>query len=793
MANLSNINNKFLVTTTGEVLIGQTSNNGNRLQITGADGASYIYLKTDVATTGGRIGFNGDDLRVFNQQASGELNLGTAGTTKLTISSTGNVGIGAAPLQGKLDILNNGDYDAHTGHGLAINSSASNAFTSMYMGADDSIDAAYIQSAGRNTSFTSKKLLLNPNGGNVGIGETNPAHKLSIKATDDTRGILVNNTLATSYAEIALKASREFRVGTGGSTSATDARDRWYVYDATASTHRLTLDSSGNFGIGTTSPSARLEVYGTDGSRTHFNEGLRVTRETVPTQYGMVNYNGGALNMIAVNTAGTGSVTKFMRSGNGTSLVTSMVIDNDGNVGIGTTGPGAKLVISGGGGAISDNGFQINSGYGHSGTGVLEINPSATSHIPLSILSKNGQTANLVNVTSFGGTAGNLFSIASSGNVGIGTTTPSARLSLGDQTGQSFYVYEASGASNVKAGLGVDMSGSSRELSIFCSSSTGFSNGNISFGYRLESNSAYQERMRLTSGGNLGIGTTAPSEKLTVDAQSADGVTTTIASFHSNEGESGDTAIQLAVRRSDSLGSDRKTFLNATGAGNFEIQRSGSTKVTISGAGDVGIGTTTPARLLQLGNVNGARSQGIGLGDVGNNLRGIISCDTGTNDLILASTTSVRFFAGSTFGTIAQLPTNERMCILSGGNVGIGVTSPWVTFAVTGTTASNSPSITKVSSSTTAWTSILTFSTGRAYSVLLSTSENAFSQMWRVSGSVNQQTCYYTMLGDSGHPHSKDAEFRMSGTTLQYKNINYTTARYLDLFDVVQSSGSFTY
>ena len=96
MANLSNINNKFLVTTTGEVLIGQTANNGNRLQITGADGASYIYLKTDVATTGGRIGFNADNLRVFNQQASGELNLGTAGTTRLTINSAGVVTVGAA-------------------------------------------------------------------------------------------------------------------------------------------------------------------------------------------------------------------------------------------------------------------------------------------------------------------------------------------------------------------------------------------------------------------------------------------------------------------------------------------------------------------------------------------------------------------------------------------------------------------------------------------------------------------------------------------------------------------------
>ena len=91
MANLSNINNKFLVTTTGEVLIGQTANNGNRLQITGADGASYIYLKTDVATTGGRIGFNSDDLRVFNQQAGGDLSFGTVGTERMKIDQFGQI------------------------------------------------------------------------------------------------------------------------------------------------------------------------------------------------------------------------------------------------------------------------------------------------------------------------------------------------------------------------------------------------------------------------------------------------------------------------------------------------------------------------------------------------------------------------------------------------------------------------------------------------------------------------------------------------------------------------------
>ena len=200
-------------------------------------------------------------------------------------------------------------------------------------------------------------------------------------------------------------------------------------------------------------------------------------------------------------------------------------------------------------------------------------------------------------------TGGNteIMRITSAGNVGIGTAGyAQKRLDVSGPTGAQVLITGDSDDVGTTAGImfrseASEENGLARvKGGIFFERIAGsFGNGKLKFAVNGSVNNntvaVTDVAMTIDNNKNVGIGTTSPSEKLTVDAQSADGVTTTIASFHSNEGESGDTAIQLAVRRSDSLGSDRKTFLNATGAGNFEIQRSGSTKVTISGTGDVGI------------------------------------------------------------------------------------------------------------------------------------------------------------------------------------------------------------
>jgi hypothetical protein len=119
------------------------------------------------------------------------------------------------------------------------------------------------------------------------------------------------------------------------------------------------------------------------------------------------------------------------------------------------------------------------------------------------------------------------------GNVGIGTTTPRAILSLGASgSGKKLMVYD-NPATNVQAGFGIDMSNTGgRELTVFHPTNDGV-NGIISFGKILESTGAYSENMRITGAGNVGIGTTNPgSFKLAVEGKiAARGVKVTNAAF----------------------------------------------------------------------------------------------------------------------------------------------------------------------------------------------------------------------------------------------------------------------
>ena len=172
------------------------------------------------------------------------------------------------------------------------------------------------------------------------------------------------------------------------------------------------------------------------------------------------------------------------------------------------------------------------------------------------------------------------------------------------------------------------------------------------------------EKMRITAGGNVGIGTTAPNYPLSFGSALAN---TKLAIW---DGGAGGTAFGLGVQNNQfrfhvNQPSDRFSFLN--GAAGTEI-------VTILGSGNVGIGTTAPSYNLHVNNQLGVGVAGSTSGRIG-----IFPPNTGSwfwidND----GNNYLRFSSGAT-------PGGNPVVITSAGNVGIGTTSPTAKLHVNGT------------------------------------------------------------------------------------------------------------
>ena len=229
--------------------------------------------------------------------------------------------------------------------------------TAINLGSAAASPTMQFQTGGANTSATTKMIILN--NGDVGIGTTAPSRRLYVVSSDDTRGIMVEQTLASSYAEVHFKANREYRIGTGGSTSAAEAANNWYVYDATAAAQRFVITSTGNVGIGTTGPTEKLHVDGS--TLITYNNSFQSTNSVgnkailarVSPTAGIINYaeyataanlNGFVIGSDDARVKGniTGDSLEFI-----TNTSTRMTILSGGNVGINTTTPGSTLHVIG--------------------------------------------------------------------------------------------------------------------------------------------------------------------------------------------------------------------------------------------------------------------------------------------------------------------------------------------------------------------------------------------------------------------------------------------------------------
>ena len=197
-------------------------------------------------------------------------------------------------------------------------------------------------------------------------------------------------------------------------------------------TERLRIDSAGNVGIGTTSPDTVLDIEGVPAATTGGILRIRDTQTSSSAGKGGIHLSSspGIDYYIAKDYDPANSPTVGLAFGNASSGAEFMRIDSSGNVGIGTTSPSVKLTTQDDSLTSTTPGTNIVARFQTNGNGrdasILLGDAVATA-------SRIGQISG--NITFHPGSATERMRIDSSGNVGIGTTSPAARLHIAGATG----------------------------------------------------------------------------------------------------------------------------------------------------------------------------------------------------------------------------------------------------------------------------------------------------------------------------------------------------------------------
>jgi hypothetical protein len=677
----------------GNVGIGTTSP-AYKLDVSGV--GNFTNIGAQLVLNGGFGAYE------FATTTGNDFTISLSGTAeRMRITSGGNVGIGTTAPGAKLDIVSTGTGS----EGLRVDG-ASGGFAFVVKGGSDytsHIRAGATIGVNYFTTPPSNGLIVE---GNVGIGTTSPESKLHVASGD----VLISNgqyytaesNTGGNYKLAGLTSGNVIVIGaidyTTAGTIFAGGDSVSITTGGVAGSTRIYINSAGNVGIGTTSPTENLHVYGTG------NQIIKIENSGTYLMYlGLVSNEG------------------YIGSSNATPLtfytnnVSRMYITTGGNVGIGTTAPAEKLQVAGNVAVHPGQKFGWIYNPGADNNIYNYIQTPINGGVAASAIEISGSrwtNSNVASVIFTHQTGGQIMTIMTGGNVGIGTTAPVSKLQVNHSSAPSF---NANGGANALtlvrtggsgaagtfgAGLVFSQPYLTDDTSIGVggiygvkNNSNGTFGGGLAFFAQPNSASDMFEVMRITSAGDVGIGTTAPSGARTVIKTPGVNDANEIA-LQLNHGDGGLIAnqeVQLGFGQGDgttSLAQIGASYEGSSFNGSLIFRTNSASlaeRLRITSAGNIFFNATSAVSFETFGVAHQwsrfytTSSTDYALVDVGNaTTRVRIGVDNSSGGSLATGTSAYASYVGSSGAYPLQLGSygGVGITINSSNNVGIGTTAP---------------------------------------------------------------------------------------------------------------------
>jgi hypothetical protein len=249
---------------------------------------------------------------------------------------------------------------------------------------------AWLQARSKSAYGTTYPIVLNPNGGTVGIGTSSPTSTLTVgNAAGTIGGEIILNPTTTQYegGQLVFKKSLvgstvDWTIDQYGTTS---DNARFRIFNGTSETNGIAILENGNIGIGTAVPTAKLNLVG-GGMRIFAGFGNSTSRPGLNTS-SIGNYEIRGVGAGGGSTQGDGADDGFLRlsAGGGTNSNTQASIDLSGYSNVADMGSNIVMRTAG------TERFRINAD-GKMGIGTSS--PSTAIHIQNSNVFGTGDPGN---------------------------------------------------------------------------------------------------------------------------------------------------------------------------------------------------------------------------------------------------------------------------------------------------------------------------------------------------------------------------------------------------------------